>query len=53
MYALLLYFPTTMEMPILRKAAEAYSPEYPSRLQKRKRNGSRKIWERAGMQVNK
>lgn len=32
MYDLLIYFPTTMEMPILTKAAEAYSLEYPSRL---------------------
>lgn len=31
-YDLLTDFPTTMEMPVLTKAAEAHSLEYPSRL---------------------
>ena len=52
-YDLLIYFPTTVERPILTMAAEACNLEYPSRPQKFRMNGSREIWERAGMQVNK
>ena len=52
-YDLLIYFPTTVERPILTMAAEACNLEYPSHPQKLRMNGSREVWERAGMQVNK